>query len=72
MKVSGVYCCPCGVETECGWHDLDVGKVMQCPECKAVYGHVRPRWGGSVWVRISKKDVKFHELLREPAEEGEE
>lgn len=71
MKMSGVYCCPCGVRTECGWHDLDVGKLMECPACKAVHVHIRPRWGSSVWVLVSPEDVKFHRLLDEPAEEND-
>jgi hypothetical protein len=71
-KLSGMYCCPCGVETPCRWNDLNVGKVFQCPSCKRTFGHVSPRWGGSVWVEISAEDVEFHGLLEEPIEEEED
>lgn len=68
-KVSFVYCCECGVETECDRDDLGVGSVMECPSCKLVCGRVTPKRGGRAWVRIEPAQVKFYRLLEEPEEE---
>lgn len=68
-KITGVYCCECGVETECEWTDLNIGRVFQCPSCKLVCGHVVSKAGGRAWVKISDADVKFYRLLDEPCEE---
>jgi hypothetical protein len=70
MSMSGVYCCECGVETECGWTDLNIGRVFQCPSCKQVYGHVTPHRGGRAWVKIRDEDVKFYRLLEAPEPEA--
>jgi len=69
MPLSGVYCCECGVETPCGWEDLNIGQVFECPSCKVVCGHVVPKRGGRAWVQIRDEDVKFYGLLDEPEAE---
>jgi DNA-directed RNA polymerase subunit RPC12/RpoP len=69
-RLTGVYCCgDCGTETPCGWDDLNVGSVFQCPKCKQVCGHVVPKSGGRAWVKISDDDVAFYGLLNEPEPE---
>jgi hypothetical protein len=71
-KLTGVFCCECGMETQCGWHDLDIGNIIQCPNCEKVFGCVRPKWGSCVWVEISPKDIEFHRLLDDPEPEEKE
>jgi hypothetical protein len=67
--LSGMYCCECGVNTDCEWEDLNIGRVFECPSCHVVCGHVVPKAGGRAWVRIEPAQVKFYRLLDEPEEE---
>lgn len=58
---------------DCHWemHSVDnptkppwpFGSVVQCQNCKEVFGRLIPQGGGSEWVRISSDQVEFHGLL---------
>ena len=69
-RMSGIYCCECGVETPCERGDLSPGRVFQCPACKLVCGHVWGLRGGSAWVRIEPQQVEFYGLLKDRNEDA--
>jgi hypothetical protein len=66
MAIKHIWSCTCGKETTCRAEDQQLGAVFQCPECKTVWGCVRPKIGGKAWVAIDAKDVEFHGLIAEP------
>lgn len=68
-KLSGMYCCSCGAQTECELGDLNIGKYFQCPVCEEVRVTIVPRRGGKVWVTIIPDQVRFYQLLKEPEDE---
>jgi hypothetical protein len=66
-----VWNCVCGAKTACRPEDHKIGAVFQCPGCQQVWGHVRSRFCGPAWVRISDADVRFRRLLEQPPAEDE-
>ena len=68
MKVTCVYCCRCGVETECQCDELRLGALFQCGDCGEVRVSLLSRSGRKEWVRIEPDQVSFYRLLDEPEE----
>lgn len=67
------WACECRTETEVDAKVLDTaGEIFQCPSCKKVYGNVTSKCGSRHWIPINDSLVKFHRLLVEYNEEGEE
>jgi hypothetical protein len=58
-----IFACGCGENTECQDRDLAFGAVFECRHCSQVWGRVRPRGGGTAWVKISDQEVDFYDLL---------
>lgn len=58
-----IFACRCGTETKSEREQVSPGEVFQCPKCLDVFGHLRPNGGGRAWILLSRKDVKFHNLL---------
>ena len=60
-----IWACTCGNETECQPDDLQLGSVWKCTGCRQSWGAVYRKGGPKVWIKISKEDVKFHDLFAE-------
>ena len=69
MQIQHIYACLCGVETIVEKEDLTIGSVFQCPSCKEVNGRVISQNGGTAWIKVSKEDVKFYNLIKKPEDE---
>jgi hypothetical protein len=62
MTIEHVWVCTCRTETPCEPEDMSLGSVFQCPGLQRVFGCVRPRGGGKVWIAISEQEVAFRPL----------
>ena len=69
MKLTCIYCCACGVETECQWDELRLGAIFQCADCLEVRVSLLTRDGRKEWVKIAPDQVAFYRLLDEPEDE---
>jgi hypothetical protein len=72
MDVQHIWCCPCGVQTECEFEDIRIGRIFQCPACKKVQAAVLTRSGTKVWVTVDPGEVEFYDMVKEPEEEDED
>lgn len=66
VLVTATYCCSCGTNTDCGWEELNIGRIFQCPQCKLTMGAILSRSGRKEWVKIDQTDIDFLDLLKEP------